>query len=244
MKIIEWNCQGAFRKKHNKVLSYSPDILIIPECENVDKLKFGNLMPTPNNFYWHGENSNRGIGIFSYSDYQIELQPFFNPNFRFIIPLKITKGPISLTLFAIWAMNDKLNYEARYIGQIWLAINFYSTFLGSDTMLIGDFNSNKIWDYKDRVGNHSDVVSFLCRKNIHSLYHHQNEIDQGVEKDSTFFLYRNVDKHYHIDYCFASKSIIDTGFTISIGNYQDWKEFSDHSPLFIELNDPRAKTSQ
>lgn len=41
MKIIEWNCQGAFRRKNDKILLLQPDILIIPECENKDRLEFG-----------------------------------------------------------------------------------------------------------------------------------------------------------------------------------------------------------
>ena len=58
----------------------------------------------------------------------------------------------TFTLFAIWAMSNKENYEARYIGQVWLAINYYADLLMGSTILVGDFNSNKIWDYKARVG--------------------------------------------------------------------------------------------
>ena len=38
MKIIEWNCQGAFRKKNDKILLFKPDILIISVIiENAQK---------------------------------------------------------------------------------------------------------------------------------------------------------------------------------------------------------------
>ena len=150
MKIIEWNCQGAFRKKHGSILSHKPDILVVPECESEEKLKFGKLTPKPNEFIWFGDSPNKGIGIFSYSNYKLELLPSYNPNFRYIIPIKVTKGDNSFLLFAIWAMDNKEFPEARYIGQIWLAINYYQKLLHLPIILTGDFNSNKIWDDKKK----------------------------------------------------------------------------------------------
>ena len=73
MKIIQWNCNMAFRKKNEKVISLKPDILIVCECENKEKLKFGDLTPTPYDFFWYGDNEHKGIGVFSYTDYKFEL---------------------------------------------------------------------------------------------------------------------------------------------------------------------------
>lgn len=235
MKIIEWNCQGAFRKKNDKILLFKPDILIISECENEKKLKFGNLTPKPNDFRWFGNNENKGIGIFSYSDYKFELMREYNAEFKYIIPLKVTKNDKSFLLFAIWAKDNKDNHEARYIGQIWLAINYYSGLFYNETVLIGDFNSNKIWDYKDRVGNHSDVVEFLENKKIRSLYHLKNDENQGHEKTPTFYMYRKLEKKYHIDYCFVSENIINNGFDFTILDINNWIKFSDHSPIVVEI---------
>jgi|GEM_PF-7092758 len=33
MRIISWNCGGAYRKKIDKVLELNPDIAVIQECE-------------------------------------------------------------------------------------------------------------------------------------------------------------------------------------------------------------------
>lgn len=236
MRIIEWNSQGAFRLKNDKILSFNPDILIIPECENVDKLEFGKLTPRPNDFFWHGDSANKGIGIFSYSDYRFELHKSYNPRFRHIIPLIASNSNESFLLFAIWAMDNKENPDARYIGQVWLAINYYSNLINSDTILIGDFNSNKIWDYKDRVGNHSDVVDFLKAREIQSIYHVANSTNHGQENDSTFFMYRKKDKPYHIDYCFASEKILKSDYKLTLGQVDNWIDLSDHVPMIIEFS--------
>lgn len=221
-------------------MSLKPDILVVSECESENKLKFGDLTPKPTDFFWYGDSDNKGIGIFSYADYKFELLKSFNPRFRFIIPLKVTGKDCSFLLFAIWAMDNKEKPEARYIGQIWLAINYYSNLLSLPCVLTGDFNSNKIWDYKERVGNHSDMVEYLQKKNVFSLYHRQEKVDHGKEKHPTFHMYRNVDKPYHIDYFFASDLIFKEGFEISVGKPENWIDLSDHVPLTLEL---KARTS-
>jgi endonuclease/exonuclease/phosphatase family metal-dependent hydrolase len=133
-------------------------------------------------------------------------------------------------------MGNKENYKARYIGQIWSAINHYATLLGNPAILVGDFNSNKIWDHKDRVGNHSDVVRKLADNNIHSIYHHHLGLEHGKENHPTFFLQRNQKKSYHIDYCFASANIIDKVQKVEVGTYENWSVHSDHSPLAITFD--------
>jgi exodeoxyribonuclease III len=236
MKLITWNCQGAFRKKAEIILRLQPDILIVQECEHTDKLLFNSATQRPNDFYWYGDNIHKGIGIFSYTDYKFELLENFNPEFRYILPFHVTGHGQTFTLLAIWAMDNKENRDARYIGQIWLAINHYTDLLGNSIILIGDFNSNKIWDYKDRVGNHSSVVEKLSDKNIYSVYHKHLEQEQGEEIHPTFFLQRNKNKPYHIDYCFASSDIYDKLQNVEIGTYENWITHSDHAPLIINFD--------
>lgn len=235
MRIIEWNCQGAFRLKNKDILALKPDILIVPECEQENKLKFGLLTPQPNDFLWYGDTGKKGIAIFSYSNYKFRLLKEFNPNYRYVVPLEVTDGKNSFLLFAIWAMDNKQNPLARYIGQVWNAINYYQTILGENSILIGDFNSNQIWDTKDRVANHTDVVNFLKELTIESLYHKQFDEEHGKESLKTFYMYRNVEKQYHIDYVFASHKIIENGYKLTIETSEKWIDKSDHIPLILDI---------
>ncbi len=236
MRIVTWNCQGAFRKKANAILSLTPDVLVVQECEHPDKLKFSSSLAIPKDFYWHSDGGKKGIGIFSYCDFKFELLPQFNSEFRYILPFNLKNDIYTIRFFAIWAMNNKENYDARYIGQIWLAINYYQNLLNDSTILIGDFNSNKIWDYKGRVGNHTDVVNLLKEKSIYSVYHKQYEIEHGKETHPTLFMYRKKEKPYHIDYCFMSEELIKRVEKVEIGAHEKWSALSDHSPLAVELD--------
>ena len=235
MKIIQWNCNMAFRKKNEKIISLNPDIIVVSECENEEKLKFGNLTPTPNDFFWYGNNEHKGIGIFSYSDYKFELVEEFNPEFRYIIPLKVSNDNEEFYLFAIWAMDNKVRKEARYIAQVWLAINHYAELLDKPIILVGDFNSNQIWDKEKRIANHSSVVKLLSEKSIESLYHKSYSENHGKETQPTFFLHRNKEKPYHLDYCFASGKFWSKDFSITVGDFVEWINFSDHLPIEIEF---------
>lgn len=242
MRIIEWNCQGAFRLKNKAILNLSPDILIIPECENEEKLQFGKLTSKPNDFIWYGDSENKGIAICSYSDYKLRVLKEFNPEFRYVIPIEVYNETNSFLLFAIWAMDNKKDPLARYIGQVWKAINYYQSALTNNSIIIGDFNSNQIWDDKERVGNHTDVVNFLNKYQIESLYHKQSEEKQGQESLKTFFLYRNIEKSYHIDYAFVSQELITNGYNLQLGKPQDWIDKSDHVPLILDIQNLNSKT--
>jgi exonuclease III len=226
----------AFRKKASFILEYNPDILIVPECEHPDKLIFSKSTPIPNDIFWFGENQNKGLGVFSYSNYKIKLLEIHNPKFKTILPLSITNGIFDFTLFAIWA-NNPGDKDGQYITQIWKAINFYdSLLLNTKTILAGDFNSNTIWDKPKREGNHSTVVHKLEQKKIYSTYHKFYNQIQGKEKHPTLFLHRHLDKPYHIDYCFASADFIDKLKNVEVGKYNDWTEHSDHKPLIVSFN--------
>ena len=223
----------AFRRKANLLLAHKPDIVIIPECEHPDKLKFNHEIPLPKDVLWSGKNLNKGLGIFSYSGYKFKLHDSYIPDFRNVLPITVTGGKMDFTLFAIWANNPQ-DKGHEYIGQVWKALNFYSDLLKNKrTMLIGDFNSNTIWDKPRREGNHSTVVDYLARKGIHSTYHKFFDQKQGQEEHGTWFMYRHKDKSYHLDYCFASNDFIKKLTNVEDGTHNDWSKHSDHTPLII-----------
>ena len=233
MKIITWNCNMAFRKKAGFILNHKPDILIVPECEHPDKLKFNTDIQKPSDTLWFGTNRNKGLGIFSYSKFRLKLLKTHNPDLRMIVPIAVTGGKYSFTLYAIWA-NNPGDPDGQYVEQVWKAIQHYDDHLSNEkTILIGDFNSNTIWDKKYREGNHSDVVKVLENKGIFSSYHLFHKQIQGKEMHPTLYMYRHQDKPYHIDYCFVSKDIARKIKSVDIGDFKFWSKHSDHVPVIV-----------
>ena len=89
-------------------------------------------------------------------------------------------------------------------------------------MLIGDFNSNTIWDRKYRDGNHSNVVKRLEDKGIYSSYHLKNKQTQGKKEHPTFYLNGHQNKPYHLDFCFISTDLAEKLNSVEIGGFDYW----------------------
>ena len=226
----------AFRKKAHVILEYKPDILIVPECEHPDKLIFNSDFINPTDILWFGTNQSKGLAIFSFNNYKINVLGNHNPLLKMIIPISVKGEQIEFTLFAIWANNPK-DPDGAYIEQVWKALNHYDDLLNiTNTILIGDFNSNTIWDKKFRISNHSNVVSRLESINIYSSYHIFHKQIQGQEHHPTLYMYRHKNKPYHIDYCFMSKDLIDKIENVEIGDFEYWIKYSDHAPLIVTIN--------
>ncbi len=227
----------AFRKKADFILPYKPDILIVPECEHPDKLKFNTDTPKPTHMLWFGTNQNKGLGIFSYGLFKYKLLRIYNPAFKMVVPIAVTAGKLRFTLYAVWA-NNPGDPDGQYVEQVWKAIHYYDKHIPTkQTILAGDFNSNTIWDRKRREGNHSNVVKKLGEKKIYSAYHFYHDQEQGEEKHPTLYMYRHKNKPYHIDYCFLSEDLINKVKSVEIGDYESWMNYSDHVPVIVTLDD-------
>jgi exonuclease III len=228
----------AYRKKADFILTYKPDILIVPECEHPDKLKFNIDTKKPTQTLWFGKNQNKGLAVFSYSNFKFKVLDVHNEDFKMIIPIAVTGGNFDFNLFAVWAYNPN-DRDGRYITQVWKAVNHYDKLIRDNpTIVIGDFNSNVIWDYKKhKLGNHSLVVEALEDKGIFSTYHSYHNQIQGKEKHPTLYMYRHKNKPYHIDYCFASSNFIDKLENVEIGTHEEWTKYSDHNPLIVTFKD-------
>ncbi|MEA2008704.1 MAG: endonuclease/exonuclease/phosphatase family protein [Chloroflexota bacterium] len=226
----------AFRKKSKLILEFAPDLAIVPESESPTKLKFPKLITEPRDKIWVGENSSKGLSIFSYSDLEITLHESYDPEYKYIVPIQVS-GKEHFNLIAVWAMNDTEKRSQRYIGQAWLALQRYEPLLGDSVLIAGDFNWNKVWDGSHNLaGNLTKLVKYLKTKGIKSLYHHYFQENFGQETQPTFYMYRKIEKPYHIDYCFGSTDFVDRLQFVKVGKYKTWHEWSDHTPVFCSFS--------
>ena len=66
VKIVTWNCNGAFRKKFHFIDKFQADIYIIQECEDPMNVitNDSEYAIFTNNHLWVGNNKNKGLGVF------------------------------------------------------------------------------------------------------------------------------------------------------------------------------------
>ena len=234
MKLITWNCQGAFRKKAQPITDCQPTIVAIQECECPAKLRFAKELPQPDDFLWQGDNLDKGVGVFTYGDLRLTLDESYDPTIRHCIPLRI-RGEVDCHVLAVWAMGHKEKARS-YVGQVYHAVHHYANFIRRrETILLGDFNSNAIWDRERKVSNHSALVKVLAEANLMSVYHEYFGEAPGQERQATYFHHRSPHQGYHLDYCFVPKSWLARLQSVTIGPFEPWCGYSDHAPLVVEF---------
>ncbi|MBO4931887.1 MAG: endonuclease/exonuclease/phosphatase family protein [Clostridia bacterium] len=219
MKIVSWNCNGKFREKYSFLGSLNADIYVVQECENPKKYK-KQFEGFYSDYIWYGEKDSKGLGIFVRENIEFVINDWPIYCLRHFLSIRINND---FDLIGVWASPPYI--EEYYIYQT-VNLERYN----SRTIIIGDFNSNAIWDKSHGRRNHSAVVNELKNVGLYSAYHFMMNEKEGEESQKTFYLYRHYDKGYHIDYCFLDPRRINS-FQILTTN--DWIQYSDHFPIEI-----------
>jgi exodeoxyribonuclease III len=231
MKLVTWNCAMALHKKHEKLLSLDADIMVIQECSR----KFLKQINRAQGWSsaWFGKNPNKGLGVMVRAPWIIrEAQPL-KPKW---IARLVIDGPMSLELFPVWACVGTRRAEA-YIGQVHRLLDILErTRPAHSTIIVGDFNSNSIWDGGRRINDHSAAVGRLRKLGLESAYHGFFKQTQGAEKHPTFWFTKNKKKVYHLDYIFLSGQLFPKLKHVEVGHHKDWLSFSDHAPVLVDLD--------
>ncbi len=228
-----------FREDLQRVFPLKPDVLVISECENLDRLGLPREdLPEPSDSFWIGDNQSKGLGVFTFNDYKLKLYEKYSDEFKYLLPLVLSNDEEEFNLMGVWTkkVGDKKKGHNNYIRQVYLANIAYQEFLSHENVIIcGDFNSNLIWERTGVDKNHQDVLDQLSEKGIQSSYHHYFSEEQGKETQATYYHYHKQDRPFHIDFCFLSQSLLKKLKSVTLGDFNSWIELSDHVPMTIEL---------
>ncbi len=234
MKLVTWNCSGAFRTKCNVIENeYQPDILVVQECEDPARSTRA-YRDWSGDYLWHGKNKNRGIGVFDRAGVGLKRLRWSDDELESFLPCQLGNG---VKILGVWTKHAN-SPNFRYIGQFWKYLQKHREKLASaeSAVIAGDFNSNACWDEWDRWWNHSDVVRELSEIGIESFYHRYFGEAQGEETRPTLYHLRRREKAYHVDYIFGSIGLISNdSLAVSVGLVDEWLEHSDHMPLIAQI---------
>ncbi len=226
LKIVTWNCNGAFRKKYSAISELDADIYVIQECEDPAKSDI-DYIEWAGKYVWSGNNANKGIGVFVKNGLSVSCLDWADNGLQQFLPVRIND---IINLVAVWTKDDRID-RMGYIGQFWQYLQHHSPLLSDDTIICGDFNSNAIWDKLGRYWNHSECVSKLSDMGFNSLYHDSTGEQQGKEKQPTLYHQRNINKPYHVDYIFTNITNHSIERSLIVGHRNKWLSLSDHMPV-------------
>jgi len=259
LRIVSWNCHYGFDgKKPETIKSFKADILVIPECREIDMEKSGYDKEHRD---WYGDHKEAiekeeintekdlGVGIFWKDGITVKQLPEWenslkdNCNFRYLIPYEVKGNFPPFILITVWTKAKYItgeNDHLEYVQKAHSAIDHYNDLglLKGQVILIGDFNSNIIWNncYK-KEQNHSKLVEKLEKIGIKDCS------SPSENKNNTYIYYtKNGEKQVVDDYCFASSKISDSA-KFSIPSSDEWTlvngvkhwHGSDHCPIVVDF---------
>lgn len=230
----------ALHRKLPVLLELNPDLIVLPECAQPDIVREKASGDVPDSFVWIGENKQKGLGILATGDYTITLDPVHDPSLRFIAPVRVD-GPRSFNLIGVWARHTKRPAEiGPQPGPLLQALDKYRGFIESaPTVIGGDFNNHVVFDKPNKVNNFTNNVARLNELGLASGYHHFNKVSVGDEREPTHY-WRDRTKDgwtYHIDHAFLPNAWLDSLRGFTVGQFEDWIQYSDHMPLIVDIND-------
>lgn len=235
MRLVSWNCKGAFHRKSALVEELRPDLLVVPECEELESITQTFGAKPLRSIQWIGDNPRKGLGVFAFGEYSIEVHPAYEPKHRWILPVRVS-GPFSFTLLALWTVPH--GDAESYVQPLVEALETYAELqVAGDVIWAGDFNANFRFDAPARRYKFRDFVAALSAKDIHSVYHREKNCAHGEENEKTFYMYHHAEKGHHIDYHFAGRKVRAQPHQLTIGNHEAWHKYSDHVPLTMDVTD-------
>jgi exonuclease III len=217
-----------YAKKSKQVDSFDADVLVIQECEYLaSDYKPGYQL------FWVGNNDRKGLAVLVRGTNSFIVKKETN-DFAYFLPVQTDFGLV----IGVWSFNRRAKkFGSKVSGYIVDALEAFESEISSNARVViaGDFNNGPRWDIRGFHRNNFRLIqSKLEEIGFNSSYHEQFKEIPGQESLATYFHQRNADKGYHIDYVFSK------GFKVSeveIGEFEDWREFSDHVPLFVQLSD-------
>lgn len=226
MRVVSWNCNLSLGRKLERILALDPDIAVIQECEQ-------NLQVPHGYFYkWCGHNPRKGLGVLT-KNLESFVEPIWQKEWTYFLPLTIPS--MNLKLLAIWAYNHRTSrFGNGFVGNARSVIDDVQSWLSNGpSLMVGDFNNSVIWDKPKGNFNFADINNKLNELGLVSAYHYLTGFGLGSEKIATFYHTKNVERPFHIDYCFVHQSIDIS--SLDILDFSSWREFSDHVPLVLDL---------
>ncbi|MFF2299346.1 endonuclease/exonuclease/phosphatase family protein [Arthrobacter sp. NPDC058127] len=176
---------------------------------------------------WTGSRLNKGLGVLGYADARYRITEQSDAGLPWHIPFTVN----GLNIIALWA--HQLTRDLRYVRVTHEIVDRHKDFLGQGrALLMGDFNSNTIWDRGHPDRNHSMLVEKLGKLGLCSAFHSQTRSAHGAEQTKTYFHTRNLRFGHHIDYAFVRES---AKTSLEVGSPDEWLAHSDHMPLILDI---------
>jgi hypothetical protein len=232
IRIVSWNCSQALVRKARALLTLEPDIAVVPESSE------GAELDGLERVGWTGRNPTKGLSVFARPDLAGIVDGSWDPSREWFLPVRFRS--ISLDLLAVWAMNHRGRESGPPLGRTRRALDHYATLLRHErAVVIGDFNDNARWDTV-RQPMFATTTAVLADLGYASVYHARTGEASSDLLGASLLWQRNPAKPYLVDHAFIPRPWLSRVEDFHLGEVSEWLPLSDHVPLVLDLEVPRA----
>ena len=249
MRVVAWNCAGALHRKIDALMALRPDLAVISEAADRERLIAQVPELAEASLVWVGENPNKGLLLAEFGTTLLEFdQHRHDDRLHWMAPVTVSGLPgldQTVHLLGVWSQNASEGKRRKDDpGYLLQALRKYDKFLRSAPAIVaGDFNNNVFWDKPGWKMNHANEIRALANLGLVSAYHVSRAVEAGSEPEPTIYWHWQETNGYHIDYVFIPQEWLRYSFEPTVGRYRDWvgsrPRLSDHVPLALEIELPR-----
>jgi hypothetical protein len=109
MRLVSWNCGGAFHRKWSHLAELKPDVAIVSECCQPDRAKDLGFTSSA----WVGRLHYKGLAVFGFGDWRVEQRPMEH-QLEWVLPVDVSGPESSDRGAAVNPQGDLLEAERNY----------------------------------------------------------------------------------------------------------------------------------
>jgi exodeoxyribonuclease III len=230
VRIVSWNTLGNSEAKWDALARLRPNIAILPEIGRLSRSSFDMGVVG-----WEWQGADKGIGIAS-THAPLAPIPMSNAG-SFSAAATIN----DLNVIGIWSCPAKGSTQQLYAREVLRTLTACAPILGDGRpgILAGDLNLFPTLDGDPTIESFAAVRNRLADLDYVSLYHYFFDEKFGAESRATHFHHFDADRPFHIDYCFASSSLLPRVTSVTVGTQDEWvrPRLSDHVPIIVDLDE-------
>lgn len=238
MKIVSWNCNGAFRNKYKELFNAYPntDVFIVQECEDPTFYNDSAYKAIYGNGFYVGTSNyyTKGIGVFSPKGLWLRRMRCNYANALMMIGYAPFEVENKTKILAVWP-------HGKYVEEMIDFLNQNENLLTKDILIVGDTNSSSVFNNQHPKGkNHDALIEVLKKKGFVDAYNYTTGEREGEETMPTFYMHRYLTQPFHLDRAFVAPKRI-RHFAVS-ADRDSWLKLSDHISIEIEIDDIKEQT--
>ncbi len=246
-RIAVWTVGPAIERKYSRIEALDANLVITPRAGNeVRLIKAKRTAHT--SMAWIGRHAPRGLGVLGFDGTFVKLDGGkWDQRLEWIAPVQVS-GLVTHQLLAVWALNKRAQVKFKSnppASQPFQMMNLYRRFLGSPTVVAGDFDNNPVFHRNEPSWDMLEQVALLDAAGLTSAYHAFHGLDHGDPREQPTRWKSDpiveVATH-HVDYCFVPTPWIEAMVGVQLGDPDHWIKTGrpeEHVPVVVDF-DARA----